>query len=215
MATYTIKNSQGTTVATITPNTTTGTTFPIELAGEGTSPYGQIIASTQYHLLENFSNTIAPSNAVTGMLWYDTSSALLNVYNGTSFQPLATATTSASVKYSMNAAATGINLATVSTTNIFTNPNAGNTFYPTALLLKVSGVPSTTDTAVFNLYTSSSEDILETSVISMTSSGQYALYNIQGTSQSVTGSNSVFLDVTKAVSSGTLTVDAQLFGYME
>lgn len=61
-----------------TINVETSLNFP----GRNTTGYGQIIAENFLHLLENFANTEQPSNAVQGQLWYDTSTGVLNVYDG-------------------------------------------------------------------------------------------------------------------------------------
>lgn len=64
----------------------------LSLVGKGYSGYGEVIAENFLHLLENFSNTTAPSKPVKGQLWYDESSGKLKVYAGTSFQPAGGAT---------------------------------------------------------------------------------------------------------------------------
>jgi hypothetical protein len=46
------------------------------------------------HLLENGSNTTAPSAPLTGQLWWDKSTNLLKVYNGTIFKTISAATSS-------------------------------------------------------------------------------------------------------------------------
>ncbi len=212
MTTYTIKNSAGTTVTSIPPLTTTGSTFPIEMVGDGISPYGEYIATIQYHLLENFSNSTAPSNPTSGMLWHNPSNKVMSFYDS-GFIPLVSNRTTYASKFEMDSAATGVNFATTGTTTIFTNPNQGLTFYPTAIMLTTSATPTATDPAVFNVYVTSSEDVLETSIVSMTSTDQYAFFNIQGTTMSVSGSNSVKIEVTSAPSSGVLTLDVTLFGY--
>jgi microcystin-dependent protein len=68
------------TVADGTVNQQTSLGFP----GQGYAGYGTIIAGDLLHLLENFANSTAPSNAVQGQLWYDTSSGnnILRVYDG-------------------------------------------------------------------------------------------------------------------------------------
>ena len=46
-------------------------------------------------LLENFNNTSAPSNKITGQLWYDQTNNQLNVYTGSKFKPVGSTTNSA------------------------------------------------------------------------------------------------------------------------
>jgi microcystin-dependent protein len=64
-------------------NNQTSLTF----VGKNYSGYAPIIAGDFLHLLENFANTIAPSNPIQGQLWYDTSSGnnILRVYDGTNW----------------------------------------------------------------------------------------------------------------------------------
>ena len=57
----------------------------LSFIGKGYAGYGEVIAENFLHLLENFSNTSAPSKPVQGQLWYDSTNARLKVYNGTSF----------------------------------------------------------------------------------------------------------------------------------
>jgi hypothetical protein len=60
----------------------------ISFIGKGYAGYGEIVAENFLHLLENFSNTSAPSKPIKGQLWFDESEGRLKVYNGSSFNPL-------------------------------------------------------------------------------------------------------------------------------
>lgn len=64
----------------------------LSLVGKGYAGYGEIIAENFLHLLENFSNTTAPTKPIKGQLWFDETSGKLKVYAGTSFQPAGGAT---------------------------------------------------------------------------------------------------------------------------
>jgi|TARA_A100001011_G_scaffold395761_2_gene491724 hypothetical protein len=64
-------------------NTQTDLTF----VGKGYAGYGELIAENFLQLLENFSNSTAPTKPITGQLWYDTSDARLKVYSGSAFKP--------------------------------------------------------------------------------------------------------------------------------
>ena len=59
----------------------------LSFIGRGYAGYGEVIAENFLHLLENFSNTTAPSKPVQGQIWYDSSDNRLKVYSGTSFVP--------------------------------------------------------------------------------------------------------------------------------
>ena len=43
----------------------------ISFIGKGYAGYGEIVAENFLHLLENFSNTTAPSKPIKGQLWFD------------------------------------------------------------------------------------------------------------------------------------------------
>lgn len=66
-----------------TINNTTSLSFP----GRNSTGYGAVIAEDLLHLLENFSNTSEPSNAVTGQLWYNSATGQLLIYDGTTWVP--------------------------------------------------------------------------------------------------------------------------------
>ena len=77
-----------------TPNSYTvqdsilNTQTDISFIGKGYAGYGEIVAENFLNLLENFSNTSAPSKPIKGQLWFDESEGRLKVYNGSSFNPL-------------------------------------------------------------------------------------------------------------------------------
>jgi len=60
----------------------------ISFVGKGYAGYGEVIAENFLHLLENFSNTTEPTKPIKGQLWFDSSTSKLNVFTGTSFQPV-------------------------------------------------------------------------------------------------------------------------------
>jgi hypothetical protein len=72
---YTIKFSDPSTSTFITvPDMPPGintTDTDLNLVGRGYPNYGQKISENFVHLLENFSNSTAPINAIQGQLWYD------------------------------------------------------------------------------------------------------------------------------------------------
>ena len=54
----------------------------LTLVGRNYSGYGEYFNENFIKLLENFANTAAPSNPLTGQVWWDTSDARLKVYDG-------------------------------------------------------------------------------------------------------------------------------------
>jgi hypothetical protein len=59
------------------------TTTNLVLVGKNYSGYGEYFNENFIKLLENFANTAAPSNPLTGQVWWDTSDQRLKVYDGT------------------------------------------------------------------------------------------------------------------------------------
>ena len=55
----------------------------LTLVGKNYTGYGEAFNENFIKLLENFSNAAAPSNPLTGQLWWDISSSRLKVYDGT------------------------------------------------------------------------------------------------------------------------------------
>ena len=75
----------------------------VSFVGKGYAGYGEVIAENFLHLLENFSNTAAPSKSIKGQLWYDETSAKIKVYTGSAFQPVGGATYSSVAPTGLNA----------------------------------------------------------------------------------------------------------------
>ena len=92
---YTINLTDGTVFATISDGTI-NTSSAMILVGKNYAGYGEFLDENFIHLLENGSNTIAPSSPLTGQLWWDKTNNLLKVYNGSIFKTISAATASAS-----------------------------------------------------------------------------------------------------------------------
>lgn len=85
---YTINRTDGTAITTITDGTVDNTTS-VQLFGKSFSGFGEGLNENLVKLLENSASTSAPSAPLKGELWFDTSTAQLKVYDGTSFKPSA------------------------------------------------------------------------------------------------------------------------------
>lgn len=94
--TYSVKFTETTNPAkpsiTVEDQTVNNTTS-LKFVGKNYSGYGEIIAENFLHLLENFARNTSPGSEITegspvqGQLWYDTSTNLLKVFDGTNWSP--------------------------------------------------------------------------------------------------------------------------------
>ena len=73
---------------------TIDTSTSIGLVGRNYVGYGETQNENFVFLLENFANEAPPSRPLTGQTWYDTDTGILKVYDGSSWQPIGTATLS-------------------------------------------------------------------------------------------------------------------------
>jgi len=90
---YTINLTDGTIFATIADGTI-NTQSSMVLVGKNYAGYGEFLDENFIHLLENSSNTTAPSAPLEGQLWWDSGNSLLKVYNGSTFKTISAATAS-------------------------------------------------------------------------------------------------------------------------
>lgn len=87
---YTVQYSNTSKTPIEVADSTIDHTTSIFLVGSNSSNYGLSIASNFVHMLENFASPIAPSNAIEGQLWYDTSlpsNKKLKIYDGAAWIP--------------------------------------------------------------------------------------------------------------------------------
>ena len=91
---YTINLTDGTIFATIADGTI-NTASSMILVGKNYAGYGEFLDENFIHLLENGSNTTAPTAPLTGQLWWDKANGLMKVYNGSRFKVISAATSSA------------------------------------------------------------------------------------------------------------------------
>jgi hypothetical protein len=83
--TFYINKTNGITLATIADGTINTTAASITLIGKNFPTYGQLLNQNLVSMLENFASTTSPNSALTGQLWYDSSSNTLQYYRaGTS-----------------------------------------------------------------------------------------------------------------------------------
>jgi len=82
---YTILKTDGSALTSVVDGTIDQLATDLTLIGKNFSGFGVFINDNFVRLLENFSNTVEPSNPIQGQLWYDTSENRLKVYNGIQF----------------------------------------------------------------------------------------------------------------------------------
>ena len=85
---YKINNTFGTLLVTLPDGTIDTATTDLTLIGKGYAGFGEKLNENLVKLLENFNNTSAPSNKVTGQLWYDQTNKQINVYTGVKWKPV-------------------------------------------------------------------------------------------------------------------------------
>jgi hypothetical protein len=93
---YTINKTSGTVLANVSDGTVDSSSADLTLIGKNYSGYGDFLNENFVKLLENFSNTTAPSSPLAGQLWWDSTNNLLKVYTGSTFKTVSSSTASAS-----------------------------------------------------------------------------------------------------------------------
>jgi hypothetical protein len=92
---YQIDRYNGTFLLSVDDQTLNSTATDLRFVGRNYSGYGEIQNENLLHLLENFANTSAPTRAILGQLWYDSTNKKIKVYDGVKFKPVNGAESSA------------------------------------------------------------------------------------------------------------------------
>jgi Chaperone of endosialidase len=90
---YTITHANGANSIVIADGTVDNSTS-ITLVGKNTANYGQYLDQNFLNMLENFANGNSPANPIVGQIWYNSTKGALQVYNGSIFKNIASATAS-------------------------------------------------------------------------------------------------------------------------
>ena len=88
---YTINLTDGALFAVVADGTI-NTSSSVTLVGQNYAGYGAFLDTNFIHMLENFSNTTPPGAPLTGQLWWNSASNVLEVYNGTGWKTISSAT---------------------------------------------------------------------------------------------------------------------------
>ena len=91
---YTINKTDGSILATVADGQVDEIKTDLTLIGKNYSGFGEALNENFVKLLENFAGTAVPTKPIRGQIWFDTNELKLKVYNGTSFQPVSSATIS-------------------------------------------------------------------------------------------------------------------------
>ena len=92
---YTVNKTDQTILATVADGTI-DTTTDLTLIGKNYAGYGELLNENLVSLLENFSNSTAPSSPIAGQMWWDKTNNLLKVYTGSAFKTVSSSTASSS-----------------------------------------------------------------------------------------------------------------------
>lgn len=82
---YIINRYNGTVLTTVEDGTINQTT-EVKFVGKNFAGYGEAQNENFLFLLENFSNSTAPTKPISGMLWFDTATAKIKVYDGSKWK---------------------------------------------------------------------------------------------------------------------------------
>ncbi|CAB4123139.1 hypothetical protein UFOVP29_298 [uncultured Caudovirales phage] len=84
--TINVNNYDGTTLTTIPDLYLNITSSSLELPGRGLQGYGQAINQDLLWIMQNFARNTQPDSAVTGQHWWDATSGILKIYDGSQWQ---------------------------------------------------------------------------------------------------------------------------------
>ena len=91
---YTINLTDGTVLATIPDGTLDTTSCSLALPGKNYAGYGIYLDENFVKLLENSANPTAPGTPLVGQLWWDSTDDYLQVWNGSQWKTISSATAS-------------------------------------------------------------------------------------------------------------------------
>jgi hypothetical protein len=86
---YNINKSDGTTLTVLEDGVANTTASSLTLVGQNFVGYGEILQENLVTLLENFAKNAAPSNQLTGQLWFDKTVNQLKLWNGSQWKTMA------------------------------------------------------------------------------------------------------------------------------
>jgi hypothetical protein len=208
-----VTNTRASTVATVTAGTVNTTASPITLIGKGYSGYSKAIAENYYHILENFADNSPPSNPVEGQHWYDTSTGM-KYYNGSSWVPLATGSTT-DIVLTRLPTATGVDFTSTGQVNIHTGAAGVDTVVSSMIIIPSSITIGADNEAICSLEVANNTgDIIDRfQLVGLDASTKFFRVDVSGANRITAASETIKLNIIQAVAGGdTLTADIYLLG---
>jgi hypothetical protein len=212
-----IRNTKGELVTTVSNTSVDTTTSKLTYWGRGLTGFGQYMMQNLHRLLENFSNTTAPSPAIKGQIWHDESAnGGMKFYNGSEWVNFVTGSNTSGFLLSRLSGADNIDLSSTGGTDIYTAAADTSTFILGVLLIPRSGAAPTGRVPSFQMeITADTGDVSEETVLAgLDAAGKFAYYPISGVQRIVDGGETVSFNVKRAIGGGTLAVDVYLFGHI-
>ena len=88
---YNITNYDGTFLVSVANSTICTSATSLALIGQNSVNFGLPLNENFVHLLQNFSSSTPPASPIAGQIWYNSITAVMNYYNGTTWLPLSPA----------------------------------------------------------------------------------------------------------------------------
>jgi hypothetical protein len=172
---YTIVKSDGTVLTTIADGTINTTSTSLGLPGRNYAGYGQSLDTNFVHAMENFADTVPPSNPLRGQLWYNTNANTLCVCpaDGTT-----TASSWITLAQSGGSGTTTFGSVTVTGNLQANNITAVNALVGDTITVRLATVTANASIATANITTG---NITTVSTANITSGSTTTVGNITGT----------------------------------
>ena len=92
---YTITLTNGNILTTVPDTQLMSTYGGLDLIGKNYAGFGTVLNNNLAHIIENFADSVPPTNPFVGQIWYDTVSESIKFWNGTAFKDISVITASA------------------------------------------------------------------------------------------------------------------------